>query len=107
MRLRRTISFAIFAVYLSVTTFADLLHTENCVLGMQHTSTTNDMSSNNQCPACKFLAGHNSTEVSKSPALLEAERLFISQFLLHSEIVQCNEWSCSITPRAPPSTSIS
>ena len=107
LRLHRVTSLAIFVLYLSVSTFVDLFHTENCVFVTQRTGTTNGIFSTDQCPACKFLAGHNSTQVSHEPALLNAERLFISQLLPHSDIVHSNEWASSITPRAPPLTSIS
>ena len=107
VRLHKKASLATFVVYLAITTSIDLFHTENCVFGVEHTSTTNSISSNDTCPACAFLAGHNSTGVSHSPALLNAERLFVSQFLPHFAIVHCDEWAYSIAPRAPPSTSIS
>ena len=107
VRLHRTTTFAIFAVYLAVTTLVDLFHTEDCVFGTLHSGTTNAISSNDACPACAFLAGHNSTGVSHNPALLNAERLFVSQFLPHLAVVRCDEWAYSIIPRAPPSTNIS
>ena len=107
VRLHRTAAFAIFAVYLAVTTSVDLFHTENCVFGARHSGTTNSISSNDPCPACAFLAGHNSPGVSYAPVLLSAERLFAPQSLPHLTIVHCDEWAYSITPRAPPSTNIS
>ena len=97
----------IFAVYLTITTSIDLFHTEDCVFGARHTNSPNCMSSNNSCPVCAFFAGHNSMGVSYGPTLFNAERLFVSRFLLHSEVIHCDEWACSIAPRAPPSTIIS
>ncbi len=107
VRLHRTTAFAIFAVYLAVATSVDLFHTEDCVFGALHLGATNGVSSNDSCPACAFLAGHNSTGVSYAPVLLIAERLFAPQFLPYLAVVHCDEWAYSITPRAPPSTAIS
>jgi hypothetical protein len=107
VRLHRTTTFAIFALYLFVATSVDLFHTEEHMLGDHHSGTANTISSNTPCPACTFLAGHHSTGVSYALALLHAERLFVSQFLPHLAVVHCDEWACSIIPRAPPSTNIS
>jgi len=105
--LHNKVSLLILVVYLVITTSVDLFHTENCAFGIEHTSTRNGIFSNDKCPACKFLAGHNSTEVCNNSALLKAEQLFVSQFLPHSDIVYCDALASSITPRAPPSTDIS
>ena len=106
-RLHKIVSLLIIVVYLAITTSVDLFHTESCVFGIDHTSTGNGIFSYDTCPACTFLAGHNSTQVRNSPALLNAESPFISQFLPHSEVVHYDEWASSIISRAPPSTSIS
>ena len=106
-RLHRTTAFAIFAVYLAVATSVDLFHTEDCVFGALHSGATNSVSSNDSCPACAFLAGHNSTGVSHAPALLGVERLFAPQSLPPLAVIRCNEWAYSIAPRAPPSIIIS
>lgn len=107
VRLHKTASIAIFAVYLFVATLVDLFHTEDYTFGGNHSGTANSISSNDPCPACAFLAGHNSTGVSFAPVLLSAEHLFVSQSLPHLAVVHCDEWACSIIPRAPPSTAIS
>ena len=91
VRLHRTTAFAIFAVYLAVATSVDLFHTEDCVFGALHSGATNSISSNGSCPACAFLAGHNSTGVSYAPALLSAERLFAPQSLPPLAVICCNE----------------
>jgi len=106
-RLHKTASIVLFVVYLFVATSVDLFHTEEHMFGVDYSGTANTISSNAPCPACAFLAGHNSTGASHSPVLLNAERLFISQFLPHSEVVHQNEWACSIVCRAPPSIAIS
>jgi len=100
--LHKKASLAIFVVYLAITTSVDLFHSENCVFNNRHTSKTDGIFSNESCPACTFSADHNSTRASQGPVLLNVERLFISQFLPHSEVVHCDEWACSFAPRAPP-----
>ena len=107
VRLHRTTAFAIFALYLFVATSVDLFHTEEHMFGDNHSGTANTIFSNTPCPACTFLAGHHSTGVSYAIAILNSERLFAPQSLPHLAVVHCDEWACSITPRAPPSTIIS
>jgi len=107
VRLHQATSVAIFAVYLTIATSVDLFHTEEFVLGTSHTGTTDSISSNDPCPACSFLAGHHSAEVSCTPALLNAERFYASQPLPPLAFICCNEWACSIITRAPPSATIS
>ena len=105
--LHKTASIAIFVLYLVITTSIDLFHSDDCVFKTRHTSDTDIIFSGAPCPACTFLSGHNSAGVSHSPALLNAENLFISQFLPNLEVVHCNEWACSIASRAPPTIAIS
>ena len=104
-RLHRTASAVILAVYLIITTSVDLFHNEACTFGsVQHTDV---ISHNDSCPACTFLAGHNSTEANHGLPLIGTECLLISQFLLCSIVINHDEWSCSNTSRAPPSITIS
>jgi hypothetical protein len=105
--LRKTESLLIFALYLAVTTSIDLFHTENCVFNTRHTGKTDAILSDDPCPACAFLAGHHSTQLDYSPALLTTEHLFISQLLAHSQADRSDEWACSIVSRAPPTITIS
>lgn len=105
--LHKKASLAIFVVYLFVATSVDLFHTEEHMFGDHNSWTANTISSNTPCPACAFLAGHNSPGVSYAPVLLSAERLFAPQSLPLLAVVRCDEWAYSITPRAPPSTNIS
>ena len=106
-RLHRTASPAILVVYLIVTTSIDLFHSENCVLGVPHSDTTDVVSTNDICPACMFLAGHSSPGANYGPALVIIEDILISQFLYHLTVVRHNEWAYSIVSRAPPSITIS
>jgi len=106
-RLHRTASMVVLAVYLIINISIDLFHSEGCMFGDVHPSTTDAMSSNNPCPACKFLAGNNSTEANHCSTLLSTESLLISQFLTQLTVVNHDEWACSIFLRAPPSITIS
>jgi len=106
-RLHRTASAVLLAVYLIITTSIDLFHSENCVFGIVHPSASDAISSNNPCPACKFLAGSNSTETNHCSILVSTESPLISQFLPQLTVVNHYEWACSIFLRAPPSIIIS
>lgn len=100
-------SLAILAVYLIVTTSIELFHSENCVLGVPHSGTTDGIACNKTCPACMFLAGRSSPGANYGPALASIEDLLISQFLLHLTVAHHDEWVYSIVPRAPPSITFS
>jgi len=107
VRLRKTASIVIFATYLFVATSVDLFHTEEHMFGDYHSGAADTISSNIPCPACTFLAGHHSTGASYALSLLDTERLFTLQTLPHLAVVNSDEWTCSVTPRAPPSSNIS
>ncbi len=105
--LHRTASAAMLAVYLVVFNSIDLFHSEDCVFGVVHPGTTDAISCNGPCSACKFLAGCNSTEANHCSTLVNTESLLISQFLPQLTAVNHDEWACSIFLRAPPSITIS
>ena len=100
-------SIAVVAVYAFMTCAIDLFHNEKCLFGTEDTGTSGIVSCNDPCPACTFLAGHNSIEVSQVSTLIRAEYLLISQIIPCLMIVNNDEFSYSITSRAPPSTTIS
>ena len=104
-RSHRTASTVILAVYLIIATSVDLFHNEACMFGS--VQPTDVISHHNSCPACTFLAGHNSTEANHGSPLIGTECLHISQFLLCSIVINHDEWPCSNTSRAPPSITIS
>ena len=104
-RLHRTASAVILAVYLLVTTSVDLFHNEACMFGV--VQPTDVISHNDSCLACKFLDSSNSTEADFNPSLVITTRQVISQALPRSIVINHDEWSYSITSRAPPSISIS
>jgi len=106
-RLHRTASTVVLAVYLIITTSIDLFHSEECMFGAVQPGTTDAIYCDNPCPACKFLAGNNSTEANHCSTLLSTESLLISQFLTQLTVVNHDEWACSIFLRAPPSITIS
>jgi len=103
----RTASMVVLAVYLIITTSIDLFHSEDCMFGAVQRGTTDAISCNNPCPACKFLAGCNSTNPNYGSILVSTESLLISQILSQLTVVNHYEWACSIVSRAPPSITIS
>ena len=99
-RLHRTASSFMLVIYLIVVTSVDLFHNETCTLGAVYP--TDIICHNDSCPACTFLAGHHSIEANHGSPLIGTECLLILQFLPSLIVVNHNEWSCSITSRAPP-----
>ncbi len=104
---RHKMSIAVVAVYAFMTCAIDLFHNEKHLFGTEDTGTSGIVSCNDPCPACTFLAGHNSIEVSQVSTLIGAEYLLISQIIPCLMIVNNDEFLYSITSRAPPSTTIS
>ena len=104
-RLHRAASTVLLAVYLLVTTSVDLFHNEDCMFGA--VQPTNVICHNDSCPACRFLDSSNSAELDFNPYLVITTSQVISQPLPHLMVVNYDEWSCSIIPRAPPSITIS
>ena len=100
-------SVAVVAVYAFMTCAIDLFHNEKYLFGTEDIGASGIVSCNDPCPACTFLAGHNSIEVSQVSTLIRAEYLLISQIIPCLMIVNNDEFSYSITSRAPPSTTIS
>jgi hypothetical protein len=103
----RKMSVVVVVVYAFVTCAIDLFHNDECHYGTEDTSTSCIISCNDPCPACTFSAGHNSIEVSQVSTLVGIEYPLISQFIPCLMVVNNNEFSYSITSRAPPSMTIS
>jgi hypothetical protein len=101
------ISVVVVIVYAFMICAIDLFHNDDFRYGTEDTSTSGIISCNDPCPACKFSAGHNSIEVSQVSTLVGTEYLLISQIIPCLIIISNNEFSYSITSRAPPSTTIS
>jgi hypothetical protein len=94
-------------VYAFITSAIDLFHNGDCLFGIVHTDSSDIVSRNDSCLACKFLDSSNSTEVDFSPYLVGITSQFIFQPLPRLMVVNNDEWFCSITSRAPPSNTIS
>lgn len=105
--IRRAASAVTLAVYLFLSTSVDLFHNEICMFGAEQPVATDVISHNEPCLACKFLAGHNSTEVNQSSILVGTEFIIISQSIPLLTTVNHNAWSYSIISRAPPLFTIS
>ena len=87
-----------FIAYLVVACGASLFHTEECPLTTGKTAPSSD-----SCPACKFLAGANSTEV--LPDSIPAPLAYQVASLLapDSSVITVRHWASSIVLRGPPS----
>ncbi len=94
--IRRAITVGTFCAYLIAACLADLFHTEECPL-----TTGKTESSSETCPACKFLAGANSTEVLYESAPLVMEfRMVLPTAPVASAVVTA--WPSAILRRGPP-----
>ena len=107
LRSHRTATVAVLVIYAFIASTVDLLHSEGCPLRRIDAVCTATISSNDECPACAFLAGHSSTGPDHGVALVGAESLLISQPVPRLMSVSQHEWASSVLSRAPPSTSIS
>lgn len=103
----KKISFAVVVVYMLITFTIELFHNEEFQSSSTNPNRNGPISDNDECPACKFLAGHKSTGSDYSPVLARAESLLSSQLPPIQTIYLCDEWASSIISRAPPSTAVS
>jgi hypothetical protein len=107
LKICRAMSVVVVVIYAFMTSAIDLFHNDEFLFGMVHTDTSGNIFHNDTCPACKFLDSSNSTEADFSPYLVITTTQVISQPLPHLTVINNDEWSCSITSRAPPSNTIS
>ncbi len=94
---RTFIAVACLAAYVAITCTVDLFHTEDCPL----TECDHDPSSA-PCPACKFLAGANTTQALHDATPMAIEYLIATAPAPDSPIVVSRHGSSSIIERAPP-----
>lgn len=107
VKARQSISVVVIVLYLMIISAIGLFHNEGCLFGASNEDTTKGSSSGKSCPACKFSADFNSTEVNHGLLQLTAEAPIICQTKQLPTIPDHHEWAYSILLRAPPSTSIS
>ena len=100
-------SVVVFVVYAFMTCSIDLFHNDECLFGTVDIDTSDIVSRNDSCLACKFLDSSNSTEADFNPSLIVTINQVISQPLPRLIVVNNHEFSYSIISRAPPSNSIS
>ncbi len=105
--IHKTTAIAVVVLYVLVASTIDLFHTDECQATPTDAARKDGIPNAEQCPACKFLAGHSSTGASFGPELVVAQFILISQFSPRVTVVQHNEWAYSIISRAPPSATIS
>lgn len=103
-------SIVVVTVYLMVTSAVDLFHTESyqgVTPGPNGVNPTSVLSPNKPCPACSFLAGSNSTEISFASPLVDSQTPIVSQFAPHSTVtIVENCIHSTILLRAPPAYAI-
>ena len=103
----KTLAVAVALVYLAITSAVPFLHSDDCPLVRETGADDTSFPSDSPCPACKFLAGSNSTEAhcDSNPVLIEPP--VPSESAADSVIVVANPCPGSIFLRAPPATSLS
>jgi len=94
---RAVIAVACLAAYVAITCTVELFHTEDCPL----TECDNEPFSA-PCPACKFLAGANTTQALHDTPPVAVEYLIATAPTPDASIVVSRHDSSSIIERAPP-----
>jgi hypothetical protein len=94
-------------VYLAITSLVPLLHSDDCPNAPGADAGSRPTPSGNPCPACKFLAGSNSTEAQYDAGPLLAESQVQAESAQDSGVVLANLCKGSIILRAPPAAPLS
>lgn len=97
-----TLAVSVAVVYLAITSLVPLLHSDDCPNAPGADAGSRSTSLGNPCPACKFLAGSNSTEVQYDTGPLLAESQVPPESTQDSGVVLANQCEGSIILRAPP-----
>jgi len=105
--LHKTISVVVVVLYIFLNSTIELLHNEEQQSIPSNTERSVPVTEDNECPACKFLAGHSSIKIDFSLTFINTECLFVSQFFHPVTVPHNYEWYSSIISRAPPSSNIS
>lgn len=97
----RAVAVTAFVVYVVISCGANLFHTEECPLTTGKTAPSSD-----SCPACKFLAGANSTEVlpDSSPPTIAYQMASLPA--PDAPVIISRPWTSSIILRGPPSPTL-
>ena len=102
LRGRKATTVTALFVYLIVACGAELFHTEDCPITTGKTAPASE-----SCPACKFLAGANSTQVLHDAGPPALEYSLIPAPTPQISVVVSRHWAKSVLLRAPPSLSSS
>jgi len=103
----QTLAVSVAVAYLGITWLVPLLHSDDCPNAPGADPGTRSTPSGNPCPACKFLAGSNSTEVQYDAGPLLAESRVQPESTQDSGVVLANLCKGSIILRAPPAAPLS
>ncbi len=87
----------VFCAYLAVACGVNLFHTEENPLTTGKTNPSSD-----SCPACKFLAGANATQVLYESSLVAIEYQIVSAPTPDAFVVVSKQCTGSIVLRGPP-----
>lgn len=97
LHVHKAVAAAAFFVYLAIACGVDLFHTEDCPLTTGKTAPSSD-----SCPACKFLAGANSTEALHDASPVAIQYQIVSAPAPDSFVVVPTQCTGSIMLRGPP-----
>ena len=94
----QAVAAAVFFTYLFVVICIPLMHRDDCPLTANRNAPTSD-----SCPACKFIAGAHSAQVSADSGPSITTLIAIFDTVPDSSIVPSRQWIGSIIERGPPS----
>lgn len=97
-RVHKAVAVVALLAYLTIACSVDLFHTEDCPLTTGKTAPASE-----SCPACKFLAGANSTQAihDSGPAALEYSIIAVPS--PDTQVTISKHWTKSVLLRGPPS----
>lgn len=105
--LHKTASAVVVVLYLSGIATVDLLHNDECQGVPSDAGRSIPATDGEECPGCRLLVGHHSTQVDFAPTSINAYCPSVSQLLHHVTIPHRCQWGRSIASRAPPLVSTS
>jgi hypothetical protein len=103
LSIQKAKSIAVFVLYALVTSTVNLFHNDQWKFSPPDPDCTDRVFATDVCPACTFLASHNSTGPDYSPLLSDVETVLFTQSPRHLTVVLTSEWFYSALSRAPPS----
>jgi hypothetical protein len=103
----KTVVLGVGLVYAVITWTIPLLHNDDCPATHAGDGTGSSVPSKGACPACKFLAASNATEIRCDSGLVLTCSEIIAEFPDDSPVVVASPCAGSIVLRGPPALSLS